>query len=241
MSFLGFDEAELYTNRSGRFSEKQKARLSTKESKEKTGSAAWGGLLIIVALIGVVIAVVLAPYIARDSLMGGILFGAAFGVLWPLAYGFIAWIILWRAFRKFEVQLKQVEGPVQFVQAQRKTYNTQTETYSTYLVTELHMGGRIFDVGSALPGYMSQGDVYAVYFADFGSSAKPKIFSAELVRKSDGKPLPPPTMDDADPEVLEYVRKGETLNAIRAHRALHNSSLEEARSAVEDVRVRLGV
>lgn len=48
----------------------------------------------------------------------------------------------------------------------------------------------------------------------------------------------PVSMEDI--EVVEYLKKGDVLRAIRAHRAIHGSDFEEARAAVTDIKIRFG-
>ncbi len=63
--------------------------------------------------------------------------------------------------------------------------------------------------------------------------------SANASAKASATTAPEPvSMEDI--EVVEYLKKGDVLRAIRAHRAIHGSDFEEARMAVTDIKVRLG-
>jgi ribosomal protein L7/L12 len=41
--------------------------------------------------------------------------------------------------------------------------------------------------------------------------------------------------------VVAYLKQGDKLNAIKAHRAIYASSFEEAHAAVEELKSRLGL
>jgi len=43
-----------------------------------------------------------------------------------------------------------------------------------------------------------------------------------------------------DAEIVEYLKKGDVLGAIRAHRSIYTSNLEDAKRAVDDIRARTG-
>ena len=241
MNFLDFDESELQANRNNRLSEKQKTRLIKEECGQKGCSTILGVFLLIIAFIGVAIAYVAVTEAGRENLTEGLIFGAGFGCLWPLVWGSIGIASLFRTFAKMEVQVKKAEGPINIVKAIRQSYNSTTHTHSDYSVYELHIGGHAFDVKAGLPGFMMQGDVYAVYYAQFNlKDKKREIISAELLTKAGADVfMSEPVLTD-DPEVVEYLRKGDLLRAIKAHRLLHNSSLEEAKSIVREIQVRLG-
>ena len=52
--------------------------------------------------------------------------------------------------------------------------------------------------------------------------------------------VPEATPSD-DPRLIEYLKKGDTLNAIRIYREIHGVGLEEARKGVDEIRGRLGL
>ena len=51
---------------------------------------------------------------------------------------------------------------------------------------------------------------------------------------------PEPASGD-DPRIIEALKNGRLLEAIKVYRELHRSSLEEARLAVEEIQGRLGL
>ncbi len=239
LQLLGFTEADLYANRNGRFSEEQKKRLVKEVGGAKGSALGMGIFLIVIALLGPAIAVGVGVVNGRDNLAMTIGFGLGFGLLWPLMYGFVAYIFLSRLSTRMEPRVGKVEGPVNIVKVIRKNYNSDTNSYTEISVYELRLGGRIFEVKAGLPSLMMQGDVYTVYFADFGSAHKPQVLSAEWLAKAGSTPQAQPEPLEADPEVIEYLRKDEVLQAIRAYRALHSSSFEEARSIVEEIQSKM--
>jgi hypothetical protein len=239
MQVLGFTEADLYANRSGRFSEEQKKRLVKEEGGARGNALGMGIFMTVIALVGPAIAVGVGMANGRENLAMTIGVAVGFGCLWPLMYGFVAYIFLSRLSVKAEPHVGKVEGPVNIVKVIRKSYNSASHSYTELSVYELRVGGHIFEVKAGLPNLMMQGDVYTVYFADFGSAHKPQVLSAEWLTKAGSVPQVQPEPLMADAEVLEYLKQGETLKAIREYRALHDSSYEEARSIVEEIRLQM--
>lgn len=241
MTHFRFDESELHANRSGRISEKQKERLQIKESGAKIGSLFLGGIFMLSALLGLGIGgfAVFGDGPASESLAFRIIMGSVFGCIWTLIWGAAGIFTLQRAFAKMEIKVAKAEGQVNILKVIRREYNSSTETYSDRTAYELRLGGRTFDVRAETPNFMTQGDVFAVYFADFNLKDKKKeILSAELISKGSGSYTPQPVaMQDA--EVVEFLKKGDVLRAIRAHRTLHGTNLEDAKDAVDDIQARL--
>lgn len=185
MKFFIFDPAELQINRQGGLSPKQKTRLKQQETGAKGCALSLGALLLGVALIGLVIAVAAVPEMASFDQTAALIFGAGFGVIWPLVWGSIGLVSMRRAFAKVTVQVKKAEGPINIVKAIRESYNSSTHTHSTYSVYELHVGGRSFEVDSGIADVMMQGDVYAVYYADINlEDSEDPVLSAELLEKA---------------------------------------------------------
>ena len=56
--YFKFDASDLQANRNGQFTEKQKARLAKEDKSDKTGSLVWGGVLLLIAAVGLIIAIV---------------------------------------------------------------------------------------------------------------------------------------------------------------------------------------
>ncbi|MFZ1042052.1 MAG: hypothetical protein WCA79_21260 [Anaerolineales bacterium] len=175
MSYFKFDEADLQANRNGQFTDKQKARIVKEDKRNKTWSVIGGGFLILIGLLGLVMAI--AAGISDPDWGFRIGFGLGFGCIWPLVWGGIGYLLLRRAFAKFQVQIERAEGPVNIVEAVR-TYGSN---HSHYFVHELHIGGKSFDVTGDLANIIMQGDTYALYFTE---GSENDILSAELISKA---------------------------------------------------------
>ncbi len=234
MNELRFDESELQLNKKGQLSEKQKQNLQIKESGAKAGSLFLGGIFMLSSLAGVGLGAY--AFIVDYGLVFRILMVSVFGCFWTLIWGAAGVMTLSRAFAKVEVKVGKAEGPVNIVKVVRREYNPSTETYSERSVHELLISGRAFEVRAALPQIMKQGDVYAVYFAEFNLKEKKKeILSAEWLAPASAATQ---TAIHDDIEVVEFVKKGDVLGAIRAHRQLHGTNYEDARAAVLDIQTR---
>ena len=112
---------------------------------------------------------------------------------------------------------------------------------------ELHVGGKRFRVTAALRELL-EGRGCCVYFIDRALEhpadqsylyASEDILSVELTEGA-GAPAPAAAEQPVDAELLALVRKGDTLAAIRRHRALYASSLEAARAEVERIKAEAG-
>ncbi len=242
MKYLNFDESDLQANRSGRITEKQLARLKTKESGSKAGALFLGLICMASALLGLGIGMlaVIGDGAVSTNLGLKITLAAVFGCVWPLIWGGMGVFTLRRVFAKMEVKVNKAEGPINIVKAIRRNYNPSTKTRTEHTVYELRVGGRTFEVGAGLPNYMAQGDLYAVYFAEFNLKDKKKeVLSAELLTGKSAQ-VARETLPGDDAEVIEYLKQGDMMKAIRAHRSIHGGSYEDARGAVEEIKSRLG-
>jgi hypothetical protein len=52
--------------------------------------------------------------------------------------------------------------------------------------------------------------------------------------------VPEPSLTD-DPRIIEQLKKGNLLEAIKIHRELYNTSMSDAKQAVEEIQGRLGL
>ncbi|MCB9134531.1 MAG: hypothetical protein H6636_03835 [Anaerolineales bacterium] len=238
MNLFKFDEADLALNRRGQLSEKQRARLAKEEAGRKGCASISGAGLLVVGLIGIPIAIVYYQAMHTLSMGGTLMFSGAFGCIWPLIWGGIGIVTLRRAFVQLKVAVQKVEGPINIVKSIRESYDSDSHTTSTYTVYQMFVAGRVFEVPASLGGYMMQGDEYAVYFADFQKVQAPEILSVEFLRAGRGGFVPSAIQDDL--EVVAFLKNGETLQAIRAYRAIHQTSFEEARGRIEEMKMRLG-
>lgn len=238
MNLFQFDEGELNANRQGRLSDRQKERLQIKESGAKIGSLFLGGIFMLSSLAGVGLGVY--AFMVDYGLAFRIIMVSVFGCFWTLIWGAAGMMTLSRVFTKMKIKVGRVEGGINIVKVVRREYNPSTETYTNRSVHELLVGGRAFEVRSILPEIMQQGDVYAVYFAEFNLKEKKKeVLSAEWLAPASAAMAAQAAIHD-DIEVVEFIKKGDVLGAIRTHRQLHGTSYEDARAAVLDVQSRHG-
>ncbi len=236
MNQLRFDESELQLNKRGRLSEKQRQHLQIKESGAKAGSLFLGGIFMLSSLAGVGLGAY--AFMVDYGLVFRILMVSVFGCFWTLIWGAAGVMTLSRVFTKMEVKVGKAEGTAKIVKVVRREYNSSTETYSDYSVHELLVGGRTFEVRSTLPEVIQQGDVYVIYYAEFNLKGKKKeILSAEWISAASAETIAQSVLHD-DIEVVEFIKKGDVLGAIRAHRQLHGTNYEDARAAVLDIQTR---
>lgn len=174
MSYFQFDQADLDANRNGQFTDKQKTRIFTEDKSSRTWSRVGGFFLIFIGLIGLVAAIFA---IANDSDLGfQIGFGLGFGCIWPLVWGGIGYFLVKNSFSKHEFKLAKVQGLVNIVR--RESYSSESHTTTIY--HELHIGGQEFSVQGTAADVLMQGDEYILYYIS-GSS---EILSGELVQKA---------------------------------------------------------
>ena len=174
MDYFKFDMADLHAHAHGDFTDKQRLRLLEEDKSSRKWSMIGGFGMILIALIGLGGAIFA---VTQDSDLGfQIGFGLGFGCLWPAIWGGIGFFVIKGALSKHEIKLAKVQGKVNIVRGE--SYNSQTHTTSVH--HELHIGGQEFSVEDDLADVMMQGDEYIIYYVD-GSS---EILSAELVHKA---------------------------------------------------------
>ena len=170
MDYFKFDQADLEANRAGQFSEKQRARIFKEDTSDRSGSRIFGGVLLFIGAIGFCGALFA---IINDPDWGfRIGFGLSFGVLWPLIWGGLGWMIMMNSFSKHEFILASVQGPANIVRGERTGSD-----HTTHIYHELHIGGQEFNVEANLADVMMQGNQYILYYIKDSS----EILSAEEV------------------------------------------------------------
>ncbi len=186
MDYFKFDDADLQANRNGQFTEKQTARI-VKGDKSGRGLSNLGGIiLILIALIGVVIAVVVVGGVALSKSSDwafAIPFVAGFGCIWPLVWGgFGVRSFMYSSSSKHTFKLAKAQGSANI--ESRQTYDSNNRP--DIVVYTLHIGGKNFKVDQSLNNVMRQGAEYAVYYYildDLAALISTKnILSAELIR-----------------------------------------------------------
>ena len=179
--YFQFDEGDLQANRSGVFSEKQKKELSSDQSntvqrRRRAGAIFFGlGIFLWLILIGFLIFKG-TGYLVQNAVL--LICPGPGGLVMLLAS-----IFIFRSTGSVQqnYQLKQVEGPINIIQAEREIAGNASRHH---FVHELHMGGVTFDVLPDLPNIMMQGDVYILYYTEPNDTFSGRVWSAELVSKA---------------------------------------------------------
>ena len=164
-SYFKFDDADLEANRRGQFSEKQKARLSALNKKERILRWVLGVILVGITILDIV----LAPTYWHDSTFPTMTFPIG------LLAGIIGLFVLWgtkKADRKY--RLKKIQGRVSYTR-----YKPRTVKGKQYNNRIIHLDNSHFDVAENTPTILKEGAVYAVYTYAFQGSTN--ILSAERI------------------------------------------------------------
>ena len=56
-----------------------------------------------------------------------------------------------------------------------------------------------------------------------------------------GVTFEPEAVANDEAEIVAYLKKGDVMGAIRAHRTIHNSDLAAAKASVDEIRSRIGI
>lgn len=115
------------------------------------------------------------------------------------------------------------------------------------MIKELHIGGKRF-IGTNILAGLIQGRDAAVYYID-RTADRPydqsilypseDVLSVELLEAGTASHV---TGIDApeNAEIVQYVKNGDIDGAIRKHRAMYNSSFEEAKKTIDMLKAELG-
>ena len=149
-------------------------------------------------------------------------------------------------FLKHELKVASAQGRANIVDG--KSFNA--ETHRTSIYPELQIGGKRFMATTILADIL-QGDEYILYHIDRAAEhpsdtsylyASDDILSLEFLKKAGGTPAPQAGSNTAedDPQILALLKKGDMMGAIKRHRTLYNSSMEEAKKTLEMLKAKLG-
>jgi len=164
--YYDFDEADLFANRSGVLTGKQRKRLEGEDQFSRK-------LFLIAGIVTFGIAIL--PSIILLFAKVPVIFLIVWSIVWIPIWSFIGIkVIRIGSPKKTDFDLKCVEGKVNIIK--EDNYNTTTERNETDY--ELHIGRVTFDVESALADIMMQGDTYAIYYIE----GTKKILSAERIK-----------------------------------------------------------
>jgi hypothetical protein len=175
---LDFDESDLYANRNGYLTEKQKKKLTKDEKSTK-----WLMWILTIVCGGLAIApwVLLVVSKVTGELSGSIsriLTSYVSIIIWSLLWGFFANIWFQSTRDKYTYKLQTVEGSVNYIHdSWDGTHGAQHHS------VELHVARKKFeDFDTALVDVMVQGDEYALYYLDDSPRGR-IIVSAEMEEK----------------------------------------------------------
>ena len=181
--FLGFDEADLATNRSGRLTPGQKEKLDA-QLKAYKGSYLNRGLIVVVALV-IFVGAFLAVFLSRmPAEISGMISPRM--VVGPIGIIIVLVILFMRGNKTVNIAVKKAEGPVNIVRVEKEVIDHARGAGKNQIfrkkiqVYEMRVGSVKFDnVSEELPNLIQQGDEYVFYY----TSHPFRILSAELLNK----------------------------------------------------------
>ncbi len=195
MEVLGFDDADLGSNRLGQLTQKQKVVLTEKAKSHKSFNTIIG-VIIAVFFGGTLLTGLSAPILATvggSLLQSGkvttealltlipiICAGLFFLVIFGVVLIVVLRVVFERANRKVDTTVRRVEGVVNFIWVERRERNTRKTgpTYKTVRVLEMRIGGETFNVNNELPNVINQGEEWIFYYTKHPF----KFLSAERVK-----------------------------------------------------------
>ncbi len=152
-TYYKFDEADLFANRSGVLTAKQRKRLEGDAQGAKTTFLIIGLFLFVIAIL---------PSIILYLVHAQTTFLIIWSVVWIPVWSFIAVkVINVGKIHKTDFDVQNVEGQVNLIKVEN--YNTAAKRYETNY--ELHIGGVTFHADPGLADVLMQGDRYAIYYA----------------------------------------------------------------------------
>jgi len=167
--YFSFDEGDLFANRNGRFSNKQKKKLAEVDQWTNRFLLILGILVLLGALWSAV-----SAFNSGDSWSDWIL---------PVILLAISGWLFSGTRTKVDDTVEKAEGVVNFVKVESQTGSvTDSDIDRTTVHSyEMHVGGDPFDNANPALIELMQGDVYAVYY----TNSTRQILSVEFI--SDGK------------------------------------------------------
>ncbi len=168
--YFEFDEADLFANRSGALTDKQRTRLMEEARFARKAFLIAG---IVIFAIGIVPGLI--PWLTGAKRE----FSIIWSVVWIPIWSFLAVkVIRMGTAPKNYLKVHKAEGKVNIVK--EESYNSaMKQTVDDY---ELHIGGKTFDVDSELADVIMQGDHYVIYYID----GTDDILSAEKISDHKG-------------------------------------------------------
>jgi hypothetical protein len=167
-AYFKFDDADLETNRGGKFSEKQKARLAALN----TGQRNFNKILGIAMIALPVFVLVAAPFLKNSAFLP---IGLPFGLICA-AVGFV--ILRATSDKNKSYRLRKMQGQVKYSR-HVPTTSVHGARYHTRII---HLGKSWFYVAEDMPTIMEEGAEYSVY--TYASQGWTHILSAESATSS---------------------------------------------------------
>jgi len=164
--YFGFDEADLFANRSGVLTSKQRKRLEGDAQFAKKFF-----LIIGIVLFGIAVLPSIIMFFTKASTDFLIVWSSLWIPIWSF-FGIV--VIRMGSKNKTDFVLKSVEGTINIIKEDNYNYTTKQAT-TDY---EMHVGGVAFDVESDLTDIMMQGDTCAIYYL----KGTKEIMSAEKIK-----------------------------------------------------------
>ena len=195
MEVLGFDDADLGSNRLGQLTQKQKDLLAEKAKSHKSFNTIIG-VIIAVFFGGALLTGLGAPILATvggSLLESGEVTPEALIALIPIICMVLFFLVIFggvllvvlkvvfdRANKKVDTTVRRVEGIVNFIWVERRERNTMKTgpTYKTVRVLEMRIGGETFTVNQELPNVINQGEEWIFYYTNHPF----KFLSAEKMK-----------------------------------------------------------
>lgn len=167
--YFNFDEADLEANRKGRLTEKQKKRFKPKANSDGWSISLIGLFFLFIAGLGLFAAVnfftQVPDWVAR------IIFGFAFGVIWPLVWGGIGVAMLKPTKRPtFNPNVKTNLGPLKVI---------KHETQDSIPYYEARVGDVAVETDHNLTDFVEEGEQFAFYYIQ----TTKQVVSMEKVKK----------------------------------------------------------
>ncbi len=154
--YFEFDEADLFANRSGSLTGKQRKRLVENDKFVRKVFLIAGIVILGIAILPSLIIWLNSRPTEDKSVM--------FLIIWS-----IVWIPLWTFFGVKVIRMGEPHKDLTVTKAEGKVNVVKEESYNSSMKRtvdnyELHIGGRTFEVDSELADVIMQGDTYAVYY-----------------------------------------------------------------------------
>ncbi|MBN8581507.1 MAG: hypothetical protein J0L96_12625, partial [Anaerolineae bacterium] len=172
MEVLGFDDADLGSNRLGQLTQKQKVLLTEKAKSHKSSNTIIG-VIIAVVFGGALLTGLGAPILATvggSLLESGEVTPEALIALIPIICMVLFFLVIFggvllvvlkvvfdRANKKVDTTVRRVEGIVNFIWVEKRKRNPSKTgpTYKTVRVLEMRIGGETFNVNNELPNVIN--------------------------------------------------------------------------------------